>query len=137
MSKIPANFHLLKEILLPEDAFLEDNSSFTLPTVFQIWEKRQALRGISKKLIPQNFSFVEKSQACLCVCRTGNAGYATILLQDKKQSHHYFIKILNGKDAQELVNIINRTSIIERDFTIGAPSISKQELTYYLNKILK
>jgi hypothetical protein len=135
-SKIPTNFHLIKEILLPKEAFLKNNLTFALPTVFQIWQKGQTVRDIPKKLIPVNFAFVEKSQACLCVCRSGNAGYATTQLQGRKRSHYYFIKILNEVDASELVNMINKTWMMERDFNIGAPTINKQELTYYLNKIL-
>jgi hypothetical protein len=122
--------------LLPKEAFSRNNLPFALPTIFQIWQKRWTLRDIPKKLRPLNFAFVEKSQACFCICRSGNAGYATTKLQDKKQSHYYFIKILNGVAATELINIINKTSMIERYFNIGAPTINKQELTYHLNKIL-
>jgi len=86
--------------------------------------------------LPENFAFVEKSEASLCVCRSGNAGHATTLLKGKKKSHYYFIKLLTGKDVQEFVNTINKTSIVERDFNIGPPTINKQELTYYLNKLL-
>jgi hypothetical protein len=137
VSKVPRHFHLIKEVLLPKDAYTKNDLTFVIPTVFQIWQKKQTLRNLQEKLIPTNFAFVEKSQACLCICRSGNAGYATTLFHDKKRSHYYFIRILNGKDAQELVSIINKTSIIERDFNVGAPTINKQELTYYLNRILK
>jgi hypothetical protein len=122
--------------LLPRDAFFKGNLSFALPTVFQTWQRKQTPRNLPKKITPQYFEFVEKSQACFCVCRSGNAGHATISLQDKKKSHYYFIKLLNGKNVQDLVNEINKTSIIERDFNIGTPSINKQELTYYINKLI-
>jgi len=94
------------------------------------------LRGEPKKLRPVNFAFVEKTQACFSVCRSGNAGYATTQFQNKNKSHYFFIKILDSKlIVSEIVSIINRTKMIERDFNIGAPTINKQELTYYLNKI--
>ena len=134
--KIPKQFHLIKEVILPKNAFIKNNLTFELQTIFQIWQKMDEPRALPKKITPVNFAFVKKSQACLCVCRSGNAGYATTSVQDKKESHYYFIKILNGKSAEEIVNAVNKTSMIERNFNIGAPTINRQELTYYLNKLL-
>ena len=36
IAKIPANLHLMKEVLLPKNSFLKKNVTFALPTVFQI-----------------------------------------------------------------------------------------------------
>jgi hypothetical protein len=140
-SRIPANFHLISEFLLPKRAFLRDGQPVPVPTVFQVWQKRRTLRKMPKKNTPEGFEFVKKSQACLCIRRTagstGNAGYATTQLKDKEQNRHFFIKVLNGVALPELVGKINKTSMVERDFCLGVPSINRQELTHYLNGILK
>jgi len=136
VSKIPRYFHLVKEILLPKNAFILDNTNYAVPTVFQIWQKKETRRLVPPSQIPKGFAFVEKSQASFSICRTGNAGLATTTFQHKKKSHNYFVKLLVSKDLDEVVRLFNKTRIIERDFNIGAPSLSRQEIIPYLNDII-
>ena len=56
------NFHLLKEIDLPEKSFLVDNIEYDVPCIFQIWEKRNNNRIMKEKLEPVNFKFVKKEE---------------------------------------------------------------------------
>jgi hypothetical protein len=85
---------------------------------------------------PKNFSFVSKEKASFSIVRTGNAGYATTSFEDKGNAHNYFVRLAPGIGVENVVTSINETYMIERDFNLGAPTLSKREITYYLNRIL-
>ena len=45
---IPLNFHLIKEIDLPDNSFIIDNKIHNVPSIFQIWIKKNIKREIPK-----------------------------------------------------------------------------------------
>jgi hypothetical protein len=99
-------------------------------------KKKENRRASFLKQVPKGFVFVKKSQACFSICRTGNAGLATKWFKNKSEGHNFFIKLLVNIDVDHVVALINKTYMLERDFNVGAASISRQEIIPYLNVIV-
>ena len=131
------NFHLIKEVDLPDKSFLVEGTEYDVPCIFQIWEKKKSNRIIKEKLEPIDFKFVKKEEnPDISFRRVGvNAGTIDDVINEKNINSHYFIKFTNGKSLDEN---IKRLSAIKYDFnnTVGPKSISKQELIVNFNKLL-
>lgn len=127
-------FHKIFEIDLPEKCFMINGKEYTVPCIFQIWEKKDTYRNISQKLEPKNFIFVKKDEKPdISFRRVGvNAGTIDTNISSKSIQSHYFIKFINQKDISEN---IKRISSIKYPFnnTVGPKSISKQELIREFN----
>ena len=65
-----------------------------MPCVFQIWIKKDAYRVLPKKLIPNNYKFVKKTDSHdISFRRVGvNAGDIDKETEKKSIQSHYFIK---------------------------------------------
>jgi predicted RNA methylase len=137
-NKFPLKFHLIFEIDLPDKSFLVAGVEHNVPCVFQIWEKKDLNRIISKKLEPNNFIFVKKTEnPDISFRRVGvNAGIIDKKIEEKSIQSHYFIKFTNKKSTHDN---INKLSTINYDFnnTVGPKSISKQELIFKFNPLLE
>jgi len=135
---VPLHFHLIFEIDLPEKSFLVDGVEHNVETVFQIWEKKDVKRTIRKNIEPLHFIFVGKTEnPDISFRRVGvNAGTIDKKIDGKSDQSHYFIKFTNGKS---ITDNINKLSIITYDFnnTVGPKSISKQELIFKFNPLIK
>jgi len=133
----PLNFHLVCQVDLPEKSFLVDGLEYTVPCIFQIWEKRTTNRVVIEKLEPINFMFVDKTEKPdISFRRVGvNAGAIDTKTDEKSVQSHYFIKFTNDKSIAEN---ISQLSTITYDFnnTVGPKSISKQELIKEFIKVL-
>jgi predicted RNA methylase len=127
--KFPLNFHLLFEIDIPENSFLVNNKNYTVPCIFQIWQKKAFNRQIISKLIPKQFIFVRKDEnPDISVRRVGvNAGTITINICNKNTQTHYFIKFTNMLSLDENLKILSKMKYTFNN-TVGPKSISKQEL---------
>jgi len=133
----PPYFHLVFEIDLPDKAFLVDGDEYTVPCIFQIWEKRETYREIRQPQTPRHFQFVEKNDhPDISVRRVGiNAGRIDTVIDTKSEQSHYFIRFTNGKSTEE--NITELSQIVyEQNNTVGPRSISKQELMVRFNPVL-
>lgn len=135
-NKIPLLFNLIFEIDIPDNSFFFNNMEYNIPCVFQIWQKCNFMRLITKKIKPLNFSFVKKNQnPDISFRRVGvYAGKIDTNIENKNIQSHYFIKfnfILNNETFIKLNNIN-----FEFNNTVGPKSISKQELIKEFNKIL-
>jgi len=137
MKRIPLNFHLKKEFILPHYSFLVNDVEHDVPCVFQIWEKGVNLREKLEKLQPNNFKFVKKTdEVDLTIRRVGvYAGKVFINKEDKSVSSHYFIKLNSNVIAEELINKLNGIKFYCKDYSVGAKSISQQELIKEYNNI--
>jgi len=60
-NKLPINFHLIKQIDIPEKSFILNENEYDVPCIFQIWEKRIYNRNIDIKRVSSYFQFVKKS----------------------------------------------------------------------------
>ncbi len=125
-NRINKNLHLIQEIQIPPDFILPDNTIYTVPCVFQLWQKKAVVRKIqNKKLTTKLFQFTTPENANLRVQRVGgNAGKAYLNLNGATSSN-YFIK---APDPQQLADIINSLVFETIDYTVGPKSLSKTEL---------
>jgi len=133
----PPAFHLVYEIDLPDKSFTVDGTDYTVPCVFQIWEKRAAFRQLEDPEVPINYAFVKKTdEPHISFRRVGvNAGVIDTFTENKSEQSHYFIKFSNGKSIEE--NMANIRQIqFNHNNTVGPKSIGKQELIKEWNKIL-
>ena len=130
------SFHLICESEIKEKSFLVEGKEYDVPCIFQIWEKRSESREKKKKLEPINFKFVNKTEAHdISFRRVGvYAGKIDKNTKDKNIQSHYFIKL--KKNDEEIINNLSKV-VFDTDNTVGAKSISKQELILKYNEILK
>lgn len=133
--KIPIYFHLIYEYDLPKNSFLLNNKKYDVPCIFQIWIKKDIKRIIPKKLIPNNYKFVKKTEEHdISFRRVGiNAGHIDKNTKTKSIQTHYFIKFdINLTDL--LFNKLKNINYVCKDNTCGPKSISKEELIEEFNK---
>jgi predicted RNA methylase len=131
------NYHLIYEIDLPDKSFTVDNKEHDVPCVFQIWERQNIQRNPVEKIEPIGFIFTNKNDnPDMSFRRVGsNAGKFDREILTKNIQSHYFIKIINNKTIDDVINAL---SLINFDFnnTVGPKSISKQELIEKINEVL-
>jgi len=133
----PLNYHLIFEIDLPDKSFLVDGVEHNVETVFQIWEKKDALRTIIKNVEPLNFVFVGKTEnPDISFRRVGvNAGIIDVNIDNKSIQSHYFIKFTNNKSINYNIDLLKEIQFNHNN-TVGPRSISKQELIKEFNKYI-
>lgn len=140
--QIPLNFHLKFQYNIPNNSFIYNNNIYNVPSVFQIWIKKDYNRKISKILLPYKYKFVNKNEKPdISFRRIGvNAGKIETYIKDKSIQSHYFIKFNKELTVKQLKYLIkNKLSNIKyknKNNTTGPFSISKQELIKEFNKIL-
>ena len=130
------NFHLVHEYDLPDNSFIVDNKSYNVPSIFQIWVKKEIPRIIPKKLIPNKYSFVKKEMPHdISFRRVGvYAGKIDRETETKSFQSHYFIKFDNPL-TDELFNTLSAIDYNCKNNTVGPKSISKQELMKEFNLV--
>lgn len=123
-------FHLFYEEELPDNSFLLDGQSYSVPTVWQIWERKDVKRPkIQTKFNTKLFLFLmDKTEADIRIQRVGgNAGKASLSL-DGALSSNYFIKNISNLSNQQMADLINQCVFPSITDTIGPKSLSKGEL---------
>jgi hypothetical protein len=135
-SKIPANFHLEYEEILPENSFLLDGEDYSVKCVFQIWTKKDYPRPKIQKINPIGFSYTKnKKDADISIRRVGIYAGKVYLETNKSEQSHYFLIFDNKNHIPKIIEILNNHEWT--DLTVGPRSISKQELNKIINNILK
>jgi len=133
----PLKFHLVFETDLPDKSFLVDGVEYTVPCIFQIWQKKTNNREVKDIVEPNHFTFVKNTEnPDISFRRVGvNAGTIDTTIENKSVQSHYFIKFTNKKTVEENMK---QLSTIKYDFnnTVGPKSISKQELIAEFNVML-
>lgn len=129
VNRLDRHMHLAAEWELAQDSFEFDGQSYAVPTVFQIWEKRAALRPIAqRKLIHDHFNFTHPGEADFAFQRVGaRAGLVSYEGLKRSPQSHYFIRSkLIGDNLFQRLSQIDWSGIKAR--TAGNPSIGKAEL---------
>ena len=130
----PLNFHLEVEYDLPVNSFIVNNNIYDVPCVFQIWIKKDINRINPTKLVPINYKFVKKEEnPDISFRRVGvYAGNIDREIASKSTQSHYFIKFDNLLTDEKYIELTN-INYPCKDNTVGAKSISKQELIKEFN----
>ena len=144
INRLDKNFFLKKEIILPLASFYtpENKADYSVPTVFQIWEKRdQPRKKVATLTKHKDFTFCspsDKNEADFCIRRVGaGAGAVYTDFKEEKRSHksHYYIKQKKDNTIDKFRSIgWNDKSSAKYD-TAGNPSISKHDLITAYNKL--
>jgi hypothetical protein len=128
-NRLDRRMHLVSETALDVESFEFGGEAYAVPTVFQIWEKRAALRPlVAAKREHQDFDFVTQPTGDFAFQRVGaRAGLVSVEGLRKSPQSHYFIKA-NGCS----LTLLDRLSAIVwepiKRRTAGNPSIGKGEL---------
>ena len=136
--RVPGNLWLVHEEDTPKNSFTLDGEDYDVPCVFQIWEKQESKREVSKKAtLSEYIDFTSRQNADFRIQRVGgNAGKASLNL-DRSVSSNYFVKNKTDISTEELVAIINKINFKTRDYSTGPRSLSKAELITELEETLR
>lgn len=129
INKLDRRLHLVGQHTLDESSFEFDGEPYSVPTVFQIWERRKSLRALTPQVTRHpDFSFVTAENAHFAFQRVGaRAGLTSVEGLQKSPQSHYFLKAQNNyRIVFERLSAIDWTPIKTR--TAGNPSIGKSEL---------
>ena len=128
-NRLNFQFHLVEQRVLAEDSFTFEGKTYSVPTIFQVWSKRDKLRPrISLSRIHPDFKFVSRNEGDFAIQRVGaNAGKLKTCIGDIAESSHYFLRA-NGSSA-ELLSVFQELDFSDaRSRTAGNPSIAKTEI---------
>ena len=132
----PVNFHLVWCEELAAESFTVNGAPYSVPTVAQLWVKRDVPRGMPAAAVPTGFSFVAAGEAyTLSIRRVGvNAGHAFPAEKQVSAQSHYFVRL--AEPALRDTVIQGLTSHPFPSNTTGPRSLSKGEVTTVLNALL-
>lgn len=136
----PSHFHLVYEQDCPVNSFIVDGKNYDVPCVFQIWVKKQHMRDMVIREDPVGFAYVKQNEnPCFALRRVGiYAGkLSTDGIDTKSAQSHYFIRLEPHIDKNQFSESFNNLTFDGKDNTVGPRSISKQEFTTEMNKIIK
>jgi len=131
-NRIPLNYHLEKEIDLPKESYLLNGKDYNVPTIFQIWVKKDFYRKkIKLKTTSKYIEFVKKNEEHdFSFRRVGvNAGSIYSESSNKSIQSHYFIKC-----DLEIRNFLENIQW-SHDNTAGPKSIGKGEIIEQIEKV--
>lgn len=121
--------HLAEQHSLGQEAFEFEGLPYSVPCVFQIWERSDELRRIERQAMSHaHFEFTTPDRAEFSLQRVGaRAGLISDEVLGKAPTSHYFIRQLAPqRDVRAALAGIDWTPIRSR--TAGNPSISKTEV---------
>lgn len=140
-NKINNYFHLVHSTDISNNAFMFNNRDYNVPCIFAIYIKKDYKRHIDEKLEPYMFNFTKQyKNHTINFRRVGvNAGTIDLSINsiNKSPQSHYFINIDNTIWSQDLLDSLQNINFSQRDLTVGPKSISKQELIFEFNNIIK
>jgi hypothetical protein len=129
VNRLDRRMHRVSSTVLDDCSFEFEGQPYSVPTVFQIWERRDTLRPlIEGARTHTDFDFVIPSNAHFAFQRVGaRAGLVSFEGLQKSPQSHYFLK---AKECCE--TLFERLRSIDWDpikhRTAGNPSIGKAEL---------
>lgn len=148
-SVFPLHFHLMDCFDLPGNSFEVSGKTHDVPCCFQIWIKKDHEREKKPKMKPIGYTFVKKNEnPDLSFRRVGvYAGKLSKECADKSEQSHYFIKVTLGPPSSGtqrtaatsvdfLESLYNEKIKFEHNNSVGAKSISKNELIEKLNMLM-
>lgn len=139
INKLNKHLILREEMTLEKKAFLLDGEDYAVPCAFFIWDyDEDSIRVPFKQHVPNGFSFVKKEQdPHLAIQRVGGrSGKASADWLGKNVQTNYFIRLEQASRASHVVQELEQATISSRDDSVGPRSLSKNELTEVLNRIL-
>jgi hypothetical protein len=136
----PLAFHCISSVSLPKDSFEVNGTSYDVPCVFQIWEKRSTPRPVDEATQEEGFAFVKRESVFDFACKRvgGLAGKcSTGQKEEFNPQYHYYIQVEDEykPHVKKIVDAMNQH--IFPSNTVGPRSLSKSEIAEVLNRILQ
>lgn len=137
---IPKEFHLIKSIILPINAFEDKfNKEYSYNTKFYIFEKKNYNRPLKIVQYPIYYKFVKYNEIFdYFVYRVGNK-CSLIETYDKNKKYnpfHYFIKLNSEIDKNKFILFYNKIDFLKSyNNTTTLKSLPKYKLIEKLNEI--
>lgn len=130
-SRVSPDLHLAGQIILPEMCFTLDGSPLNVPSVFQVWERRESKREIIKHSFSHpHFSFVPIEQGDFIVQRVGvRAGTVKDASATVSASSHVGVRatvLINPATLRTRFEALDYDRVKHR--TAGNPSVGKGEM---------
>lgn len=123
VNRLDPAFHLLREEVVPDDAFLFRSKPYNVPAIFQIWERR----GSPRTPWPQetrhpDFEFTTPDRADFAIQRVGAQAGRVHHDFAMSPSSHYFVR----GDVEAIMSRLDFASVVGN--VAGNPSLSKSEI---------
>lgn len=135
-NKLPLNFWLTKEIEIPLNSFLLNGIEYSVPCIFQVWNKLSTPR--EKTIFPTQssyFSFTKNiEEADFRVQRVGGNTGKAFLDKNGAVSSNYYLTNTSKFSNEDLVEILNAVKYETIEDTVGPKSLPKGEFIYYSSK---
>lgn len=122
-NRLDSAFHLVREETVPQDAFLFMGKPHDVPTIFQIWERREESRP--KRIVRTHhpdFCFTTQDRSDFSIQRVGARAGRVHHDPHASPSSNYFIK----GPVEEIMRGIDFT--VPAGNTAGNPSLAKSEI---------
>ena len=127
-------FHLVESVELEKDSFVLNGSKYDVPSVFQIWEKKDHDRPLAAKIEPAGFRYVKPPELYdIAFRRVGVYAGKCYKPAEVSVQSHYFIKFEEA-DVDAIIAKINAHTFPSN--TLGPRSLSKSEVNIVLNRFL-
>jgi predicted RNA methylase len=135
---IPLHFYCFYSMELQNNSFEVNGESYTVPCVFQIWEKKDTLRRQEPSIEAQGYQYVKPPQSYdIAFRRVGaNAGHCSLPPGDFNLNTHYFFKFDEKYKEKVLDILVKLNQNIFLSNTTGPKSISKSEANTIVNGVL-
>ena len=138
-NRLDLNFHLMDDILLPENSFIFNGEEYNVPSCFQIWSKLKTKR--EKVKLPtkhQDFDIVKTLNDTDFIIQRVGAGAGTVKIKDlsrwAKESHFYI------KSNIDPTLLLDRFKSLPYDRvkydTAGNPSVSASDIVLLYSEIV-
>lgn len=133
----PLNFHCVYEHILSNSKYYYNNSLKSIPTVFQIWEKKNYSRDPIKKIESKYIKFVQKKDnPDIAFQRVGsNAGKIKFQIHTTNSNSHYYIKLINNFTMNQFIKVYTEIKFFHKN-TVGPKSVSQQEFLLEFTKLV-
>ena len=134
----PLNFHCIHSREIEKNAFEVNGAEYSVPCVFQIWEKRNTERIVADRIKENGFEYVKSDQPFHIAFRRvgGRAGHCSPFGAGYNTQTHYFLK-LNERSLPYLKKIMDTVNLHTfPSNTVGPRSLSKTEVNEVLNQVL-
>lgn len=127
-NRLDQSFHLVCDVMLPKNAFLFRGKPYDVPTVFQIWERREVLRPvISSETEHPDFDFTTHEEADIAIQRVGARAGRVHRDFSANPSAHYFIR----GQVEPIMRMLDFARVTVD--VAGNPSLAKLEIISLYN----
>ncbi|WP_215229085.1 SAM-dependent methyltransferase [Erythrobacter sp. 3-20A1M] len=124
--RLDPHFHCVFEEVLHEDSFVFEGERASVPTVFQIWERRSDKRMVvTLPTTHPDFEITTPEHADFAIQRVGSRAGRVHRDFSASPNAHYFIEAI-ATDVEVIMRSLDLASLARR--TAGNPSLARTEL---------